>query len=64
MLFQLEKGSLNLKVFKSNSNSHLKEIVDSSKTGMVIPVLAKSENAGLSCKEFFNISYKALVDGK
>lgn len=56
------KGFTNLKVFKSNSNSRLKEIVDSSRTGMVIPVLAKSENAGLSCKEFFNITYKALVD--
>lgn len=58
------KGFTNLKVFKSNSNSRLKEIVDSSKTGTVIPVLAKSENAGLSCKEFFNITYKALVDGQ
>jgi ATP-dependent DNA helicase RecQ len=58
------KGFTNLKVFKSNSNSRLKEIVDSSKTGTVIPVLAKSENAGLSCKDFFNITYKALVDGQ
>lgn len=58
------KGFTNLKVFKSNSNSRLKDIVDSSKTGTVIPVLAKSENAGLSCKEFFNITYKALVDGQ
>lgn len=58
------KGFTNLKVFKSNSNSRLKEIVDSSKTGTVIPVLAKSENAGLSCKDFFNIPYKALVDGQ
>lgn len=58
------KGFTNLKVFKSNSNSRLKDIVDSSKTGTVITVLAKSENAGLSCKEFFNITYKALVDGQ
>lgn len=56
------KGLTNLKVFKSISNARLKEIVDSSKTGMVIPILAKLENEGLSCKDFFNITYKALVD--
>ena len=56
------KGYTNLKVFKTNSNIQLKKIVDSSKTGMVIPVLLKPENSGFSCKEFFTITYKALVD--
>lgn len=56
------KGFTSLKVFKTNTNSRLKSIVESSRTGMVIPVLAKPENQNLSCKDFFNISYKALVD--
>lgn len=56
------KGFTSLKVFKTNANSRLKSIVESSKTGMVIPVLAKPENSSLSCKDFFNITYKALVD--
>jgi len=56
------KGFTNLKVFKTNTNSTLKSIVESSKTGMVIPVLLKPENADSSCKDFFNITYKALVD--
>lgn len=56
------KGFTNLKVFKTNTNARLKSIVESSRTGMVIPVLAKPENSGLSCKDFFNITYKALVD--
>ena len=56
------KGFTGLKVFKTNTNTRLKAIVDSSKTGMVIPVLSKPENSSLTCKEFFNITYKALVD--
>ncbi|MFV0598526.1 MAG: hypothetical protein ACK5M0_02215, partial [Bacteroidales bacterium] len=56
------KGFTGLKVFKKNTNARLKSIVDSSKTGMVIPVLLKPENSKLSCKDFFNITYKALVD--
>ncbi len=56
------KGFTGLKVFKTNTNARLKTIVDSSKTGMVIPVLSKSENSNLSCKDFFSITYKALVD--
>jgi ATP-dependent DNA helicase RecQ len=56
------KGFTGLKVFKTNTNERLKSIVDSSKTGMVIPVLLKSENSNISCKDFFNITYKALVD--
>lgn len=56
------KGFTNLKVFKINTNARLKSIIESSRTGMVIPVLAKPENSGLSCKEFFNITYKALTD--
>lgn len=58
------KGFTGLKVFKTNTNTRLKFIVDSSKTGMVIPVLLKPENSKLSCKDFFNITYKALVDGE
>lgn len=56
------KGFTGLKVFKTNTNTRLKAIVDSSKTGMVIPILSKPENSSLSCKEFFNITYKAIVD--
>lgn len=56
------KGFTGLKVFKTNTSARLKSIVDSSKTGMVIPVLLKPENSKLSCKDFFNITYKALVD--
>lgn len=56
------KGFTTLKVFKTNTNSTLNRIVESSKTGMVIPVLLKPENANYSCKDFFNITYKALVD--
>ena len=58
------KGFTGLKVFKTNTNLRLKAIVDSSKTGMVIPVLSKAENLHLTCKNFFNITYKALVDGE
>lgn len=58
------KGFTNLKVFKQNSNSILQKIVDSSKTGMVIPILLKPDHSKFSCKEFFNITYKALVDGE
>lgn len=56
------KGFTGLKVFKTNTNERLKSIVDSSKTGMVISVLLKPENSKISCKDFFNITYKALVD--
>ncbi|WP_291152276.1 RecQ family ATP-dependent DNA helicase [Flavobacterium sp. UBA7680] len=56
------KGFTGLKVFKTNTNPKLKSMIDSSKTGMVIPLFLKHENLNLSCKEFFNITYKALVD--
>jgi ATP-dependent DNA helicase RecQ len=56
------KGFTGLKVLKTNTNLRLKAIVDSSRTGMVIPVLLKPENLKLTCKDFFNITYKALVD--
>lgn len=56
------KGFTNLKVFKKNSNLILKSIIDSSKTGMVIPVLLKPQFSKFTCKEFFNITYGALVD--
>lgn len=56
------KGFTGLKVFKTNTNVRLKTIVDSSKTGMVIPVLLKPDYSSLTCKDFFNITYKALVD--
>lgn len=58
------KGFTGLKVFKSVEDADLKTLLDSSKTGMVIPVLAKTANANLTCKEFFNITYKALVKDK
>ena len=56
------KGFTGLKVFKSNSNPQLQKIIDSSKTGMVIPVLLKPDFSKLTCKEFFNITYKALTN--
>jgi ATP-dependent DNA helicase RecQ len=56
------KGFTNLKVFKKNSNSQLQEILETTKTGTVISTLKKKENSHFSCKEFFNITYKALVN--
>jgi len=56
------KGFTGLKVFKSNSNLHLQKVIDSSKTGMVIPVLLKPEFSATTCKDFFNLTYKALVN--
>jgi ATP-dependent DNA helicase RecQ len=56
------KGFTSLKVFKKNLSPALKLIIDSTKTGMVIPVLLKPQFSTLTCKEFFNITYKALVD--
>ena len=55
------KGFTGLKVFKTNDNKELQEIIDSTKTGMVIPALAKPQFKGLSCKEFFDKTYHALV---
>ena len=56
------KGFTGLRIFKINSNSILKSIIDSSRTGMIIPVLLKPEFLKYTCKDFFNIAYKALVD--
>jgi len=56
------KGFTGLKVFKSIENAKLKRLVDSSKTGMVIPVLSK--NPHLSCKEFFDITYRAIINNE
>lgn len=58
------KGFTGFKVFKTKTNAKLKAIVDSSKTGMVIPVLLKPDYSSLSCKDFFNITYKALVNNE
>jgi ATP-dependent DNA helicase RecQ len=58
------KGFTGFKVFKTNTNAKLKAIVDSSKTGMVIPVLLKPDYSSLSCKDFFNITYKALINNE
>jgi len=58
------KGFTGFKVFKTNTNSMLKAIVDSSKTGMVIPILLKPDYLNLSCKDFFRITYKAIVNNE
>jgi ATP-dependent DNA helicase, RecQ family len=58
------KGFTGFKVFKTNTNAALKAIVDSSRTGMVIPVLLQPDYSKLSCKDFFNITYKALVNSE
>ncbi|MDZ8084323.1 MAG: RecQ family ATP-dependent DNA helicase [Nostoc sp. DedQUE12b] len=58
------KGFTGLKVFKTNSNPMLKSIIESTRTGMVVPVLLKPEFSKLTCREFFNITYKALVDNE
>jgi len=55
------KGFTKLKVFKENKNSELEEILGTTKTGMVIPALKKKQNSHYTCKEFFNVTYKALV---
>jgi len=58
------KGFTNLKVFKNISDSKLQQVVDSSRTGMVIPILSKPEFSKTSCREFFSIAYRALVSEK
>lgn len=58
------KGFTGLKVFKSNSNLLLQKIIDSSRTGMIIPVLLKPDFSNLTCKDFFNIPYSAIVKGE
>lgn len=58
------KGFTGFKVFKENSNPILQSIIDSSKTGMTIPILLKPEFLNLTCKQFFDITYKALVDNE
>jgi len=55
------KGFTNLKVFKDVSDKKLQQVIESSRTGMVIPVLNKPQFSGLSCRDFFNITYAALV---
>lgn len=55
------KGFTKLKVFKENKNSELEEILGTTKTGMVIPALKKKQNSNYTCKDFFNVTYKALV---
>lgn len=57
------KGFTNLKVFKKN-NKQLQDIIDSTRTGIVIPVLMKPEFSELSCKQFFNVFYEAIVSGQ
>jgi ATP-dependent DNA helicase RecQ len=58
------KGFTGIKVFKSNSNKQLQEIIESSRTGMVIPIMLKPQFAKLSCRDFFYITYKALISGE
>lgn len=58
------KGFTGLKVFKTNTNKQLQNIIDSSRTGMVIPVLLKPEFKEMSCRNFFNITYEAIVSGE
>lgn len=58
------KGFTQTKVFSAISNPVLQKIVDASRTGMVIPVMNRPEFATYSCKEFFNIVYECLVNGK
>jgi ATP-dependent DNA helicase RecQ len=56
------KGFTGFKVFKKNSSFTLQSILDSSKTGMAIPILLKPEFSDLTCKQFFDIAYEALVN--
>lgn len=58
----LGKGFTGIKVFKSNSNDDLQKLIDSTRTGMVVPALLKPEYAKMSCKDFFNTTYKAIVN--
>jgi len=58
------KGFTSLKVFKTNTNLELKKIIESTRTGMVIAVLLKDDYLNISCKDFFNITYKALVEAE
>ncbi|WP_284653160.1 RecQ family ATP-dependent DNA helicase [Flavobacterium terrisoli] len=55
------KGFTSLKVFKSNTNPELQEVLNISKTGLVGHILKKTHYSNLSCIEFFNITYSAIV---
>ncbi len=55
------KGFTSLNVFKSNKDAQLQNVVDSSRTGMVIAVMMKQQYLNLTCRDFFNITYRALV---
>lgn len=57
------KGFTNLNVFKTNTDSQLKGVLESSRTGMVIAVMMKQQYVNLTCRNFFEIIYRALVNG-
>lgn len=56
------KGFTTLKAFKKVNSPQLQTAIASSRTGMVIPVLKKPPFNSVSCSDFFNISYSALVN--
>jgi len=58
------KGFTNFKVFKSNTDNQLQDILNSSKTGSVGYLLKKTDFSKLSCRDFFNITYQALISDK
>ena len=55
------KGFTNLKIFKSISDNILQNILDKSRTGMVIPVLNKSVLKPMTVKGFFEKFYEAVL---
>jgi len=55
------KGFTTLKVFKEITNNELQSVVNSSRTGMVIPLLKKPHFDKNDCRDFFNIFYSAIV---
>lgn len=58
------KGFTTLKVFKNITDEELQNVIASSRTGMVIPVMNKPVFSALSTRDFFNIIYRAIVNDK
>lgn len=56
------KGFTSLKVFKDIKSKDIQDVVNSSKTGMVVPVIKKPPFNQNDCRDFFGITYSAIID--
>jgi ATP-dependent DNA helicase RecQ len=57
------KGFTSLKAFKSNTDSDLQSIINSSKTGSVGFILKKTNFSNWTIRDFFNVTYKSITNG-